>query len=327
MPIVRVEKPVCEACHSHGHHPPHPKKLLEDMLKCRICGNSYHLRCLRAVGLPKLPHGTLLDRHLWSCMKCETLELLLTDSELRQILDALGGGSQGASGNITWPRFVALHERLYVGDRDESGSLPASALALLREDFARFDRDHEGAIAWAQVLTRFVLQVLRKRYTDSELVSMLKPAEVRLLKEEFALRDTHNGGAINVADAKRVVREWRDRMALTTSVEFLVNRIRATSDHPADNHLGDVDKFVTWRSFLCVMALPVIAARPNTWGGSDYVAFLQDDHVGLLGSMRFPLDLASDKSSEAGNTESDDKSREAADDKSQGALSRQSGKE
>ncbi|KAH9366987.1 hypothetical protein HPB48_022313 [Haemaphysalis longicornis] len=45
------------------------------MLKCRICGNSYHLRCLRAVGLPKLPHGTLLDRHLWSCMKCVRAEL------------------------------------------------------------------------------------------------------------------------------------------------------------------------------------------------------------------------------------------------------------
>ncbi|KAH9366986.1 hypothetical protein HPB48_022314 [Haemaphysalis longicornis] len=258
-----------------------------------------------------------------------TLELLLTDSELRQILDALGGGSQGASGNITWPRFVALHERLYVGDRDESGSLPASALALLREDFARFDRDHEGAIAWAQVLTRFVLQVLRKRYTDSELVSMLKPAEVRLLKEEFALRDTHNGGAINVADAKRVVREWRDRMASRTARG---NGERRCSQD--EERLKGPDRRRRHASRIRdVEELPVRDGasgdrrRPNTWGGSDYVAFLQDDHVGLLGSMRFPLDLASDKSSEAGNTESDDKSREAADDKSQGALSRQSGKE
>ncbi|KAL1481276.1 hypothetical protein MTO96_015713 [Rhipicephalus appendiculatus] len=269
---VRVEKPLCEVCHSHGHHPPHPKTLLEDMLKCRICGNSYHLRCLRAAGLPNQPRGALLDRHAWSCMKCETLELLLSDAELHSALDAVGMDSE-------------------------------RVMALLREDFARFDRDHDGCISWAQVLTRFALQLLKQRHTDKELVSMLKPSEVRLLKEEFALRDTHNGGAISVADARRVVHD------LTTSVEFLVDRIRAVSDHPdTDRHLGDVDRFVTWSRFLCVMALPVIAARPNTWGGPDYVAFLEDEHVGLLGSMRFPFDSASEsnKSPAATSVESDD---------------------
>ncbi|KAH7935962.1 hypothetical protein HPB52_015698 [Rhipicephalus sanguineus] len=66
--------------------------------------------------------------------------------------------------------------------------------------------------------------------------------------------------------------------------------------------------FVTWSRFLCVMALPVIAARPNTWGGSDYVAFLEDDHIGLLGSMRFPFDGASESNKSPGATsaESDD---------------------
>ncbi|XP_075730793.1 uncharacterized protein LOC142774283 [Rhipicephalus microplus] len=77
LPIARVEKPLCEVCHSHGHHPPHPKTLLEDMLKCRICGNSYHLRCLRAAGLPNQPRGALLDRHAWSCMKCVSVPLTL----------------------------------------------------------------------------------------------------------------------------------------------------------------------------------------------------------------------------------------------------------
>ncbi|XP_070381645.1 PHD finger protein 24-like isoform X1 [Dermacentor albipictus] len=309
LPIVRVGKPLCEVCHSHGHHPPHPKTLLEDMLKCRICGNSYHLRCLRSAGLPNQPRGALLDRHAWSCMKCETLELLLSDAELHSALDAVGMDAQEAAASaLTWPCFLALHERLYAGTRDEQGSLPHGVVALLREDFARFDRDHDGSISWAQVLTRFALQVLRQRHTDKDLVSLLKPAEVRLLKEEFALRDTHNGGAISVADARRVVHEWRDHMALTTSVEFLVDRIRAASDHPdPDRHLGDVDRFVTWSRFLCVMALPVIAARPNTWGGPDYVAFLEDDHVGLLGSMRFPLDGVSEsKSPAATSAESED---------------------
>ncbi|XP_077498975.1 PHD finger protein 24-like isoform X2 [Amblyomma americanum] len=306
VPVVRVDKPVCEVCHSHGHHRPHPKKLLEDMLKCRICGNSFHLRCLRAAGLPRLPHGTRLDRHAWSCMKCETLELLLSDRELHGALDAMGNG--GVQGALTWPGFVALHERLYAGDRDERGALPHDLMTLLREDFARFDRDHDGSISQAQVLTRFVLQLLRQQHADAELVSLLKPAEVRLLKEEFALRDTHNGGAISVAEARRVVQEWRDRMALTTSVEFLVDRIRAASDHPeSDRHLGDVDRFVTWSRFLCIMALPVIAARPNTWGGPDYVAFLEDAHIGLLGSLRFPLDLSPDsKSLPAMSRESED---------------------
>ncbi|KAL3206914.1 hypothetical protein MRX96_052744, partial [Rhipicephalus microplus] len=96
---------------------------------------------------------------------------------------------------------------------------------------------------------------------------------------------------------------------LTTSVEFLVDRIRAVSDHPdPDRHLGDVDRFVTWSRFLCVMALAVIAARPNTWAGPDYVAFLEDEHVGLLGSMRFRFDASSEshKSPAATSTESDD---------------------
>ncbi|KAH8035815.1 hypothetical protein HPB51_008874 [Rhipicephalus microplus] len=75
---ARVEKPLCEVCHSHGHHPPHPKTLLEDMLKCRICGNSYHLRCLRAAGLPNQPRGALLDRHSWSCMKCVSVPSTLS---------------------------------------------------------------------------------------------------------------------------------------------------------------------------------------------------------------------------------------------------------
>ncbi|XP_075730900.1 PHD finger protein 24-like [Rhipicephalus microplus] len=281
------------------------------MLKCRICGNSYHLRCLRAAGLPNQPRGALLDRHSWSCMKCETLELLLSDTELHSALDAVGMDSERrmAADVLTWPSFVELHERLYAGARDDRGSLPPGVVALLREDFARFDRDHDGCISWAQVLTRFALQLLRQRHTDKELVSMLKPSEVRLLKEEFALRDTHNGGAISVADARRVVHEWRDHMALTTSVEFLVDRIRAVSDHPdPDRHLGDVDRFVTWSRFLCVMALAVIAARPNTWAGPDYVAFLEDEHVGLLGSMRFRFDASSEshKSPPTTSTESDD---------------------
>ncbi|KAK8766873.1 hypothetical protein V5799_006347 [Amblyomma americanum] len=94
----------------------------------------------------------------------ETLELLLSDRELHGALDAMGNG--GVQGALTWPGFVALHERLYAGDRDERGALPHDLMTLLREDFARFDRDHDGSISQAQVLTRFVLQLLRQQHAD-----------------------------------------------------------------------------------------------------------------------------------------------------------------
>ncbi|CAN7942617.1 unnamed protein product, partial [Ixodes hexagonus] len=286
--VVRVEKPTCEVCHQHGHHPPHPRDRLEDMLRCRICGASFHLVCLRQAGLPRAPQGALLTTHLWSCMKCETLDLLLSDSELRAALDAAGGVP--AAGGVTWSGFVEIHDRMYQGPRDEDGNLPAPVLALLREEFARFDRDHLGSVSWTQLLTRFVLKILRERHSDLELVSVLKPLEVRPLKEEFAMFDTLNGGAISVADARRAVLEWRDRMGLTTSVEFIVDRLRSLSDHPDEGRIVDVDRFVTWENFMCALALPVIAARPNTWGGPDYLAFLEDGHASLLGPLRFRLE-------------------------------------
>ncbi|KAH8035816.1 hypothetical protein HPB51_008875 [Rhipicephalus microplus] len=98
----------------------------------------------------------------------ETLELLLSDTELHSALDAVGMDSERrlAADVLTWPSFVELHERLYAGARDDRGSLPPGVVALLREDFARFDRDHDGCISWAQVLTRFALQLLRQRHTD-----------------------------------------------------------------------------------------------------------------------------------------------------------------
>lgn len=54
--------------------------------------------------------------------------------------------------------------------------------------------------------------------------------------------------------------------------------------------MGGARRYVTWERFLCALALPVIAARPNTWGGPDYLAFLEDGHAALLGPLRFRLE-------------------------------------
>lgn len=98
----------------------------------------------------------------------ETLELLLSDAELHAALDAAGG--QPCTDTVSWANFVSIHDRMYMGPREDDGTLPAAVLAMLKEEFARFDRDHAGSISWAQLLTRFVLKILRERHSDVSLI-------------------------------------------------------------------------------------------------------------------------------------------------------------
>jgi len=242
---------------------------------CRVCANVYHQRCLNE----KLNYGldecskkameSASTKQGWSCPECENIGMLLDELQTQKIIEEFEQLQRPWDCTISFSDWLMKKKKEYQSLYDKK--MPPEVEREIETDFKNIDPDGSGSLSWMEFLVMESLKTLNK-LPKTKLVTLLHPLEVKRLKTVFANHDLSGSastanGVVNEIGAQAVYRDWMTGLGLPAA---------PSSSNRLINSVGvGAANLQTWQSFLLEKVLCVIAARPNTVMGGNYVHYAE----------------------------------------------------
>ncbi|BFZ16923.1 hypothetical protein BsWGS_19962 [Bradybaena similaris] len=192
VPLHGVEEPrpddICYICEVYtGSH----------VRACRVCYRAYHDSCLAKIGQPLTESSRqLLAADKWSCHQCVSLNHLLTQEEVKLVLNELENLNI-AKDNLTETSYLKYcrHHLQAAGQ-----TFTAHNEAQMVQQFRSVDQAKLGTISFTQFLNIETVRLLGQRCQES-LVHLLTPAELAEARRMF-----HKlGSGVTATSAKSAV--------------------------------------------------------------------------------------------------------------------------
>ncbi|XP_005099022.2 uncharacterized protein LOC101861731 [Aplysia californica] len=221
---------------------------------CRVCLRAYHDGCLAKVG-----HGlsevarTQSTRGHWSCHQCVSLNHLLTQEEVRGVMEAvidLGISSESIS--------EADYLKYCKDDAKASGKkMTEEREASCSHRFRQMDKANKGQLSWTQFLNMESIRILDNRCSRS-LVNLLTQAELQEARTVFQNLDREKKGVAKKSDIHAMFDSDKSR----SSTHFPDEAMMYTEE--------DLSSLVPWGDFLCHRAIYILAERPNWMNAAEH---------------------------------------------------------
>ncbi|KAK3600662.1 hypothetical protein CHS0354_029528 [Potamilus streckersoni] len=247
-----------------------------EVFPCRICCRTYHTTCLQKIGRCQNGAAVAILRKAttplgWSCYTCDDLSTLLTEEELRVLIDTFDKYDVNKDNNISLKEFLNYrqhrHKELFNTDMSKEEIEDEKSI------FNLMDKSKTASISWWEFLNYESIKILQQRKKNS-LVKMLSPREIAMARTLFQAFDKDGDGEITENEARKASLSWY-RMFFKPVDSFHGYAIFSEENlSRLDHHIqqnvnfimeADEDKngATSWEEYLKNQALYILAARPN----------------------------------------------------------------
>ncbi|XP_064625182.1 PHD finger protein 24-like isoform X2 [Lineus longissimus] len=229
---------------------------------CRICTRVYHESCLRTIGHCQDTVSTaqlLRAKEIvgWSCPNCDTLNNLLTEEEMEELMDTFDKLDLNRDTSVSLEEFLTFKKRQYLEEVCEE--IDSDTLENMKREFRIMDADRTGTLDWWEFLNYESVKMLEKR-SKVALVRLLSPKEVERIRETFTAFDTDCDGEITTSEATKAYYKCdpaaKGNMDIARMVIQSVKNLMTTAD-------GEACGTISWEDYVYDQVLYVLAARPN----------------------------------------------------------------